>query len=235
MISIVYHSTKIEGCSLTETDTKVLLDKDITANGKPLTDHLMVKDHYAAFMFLKDQAAAKRTLSLEFLKETVSILMKNTGTIVNSVAGTFNTAKGDFRLAQIYVDKKYFPDYKKVPDLILNLINNVNSSLVKIKDENEILKLSADVHYNLVNIHPFADGNGRLSRLFMSYILMYHNQPFVKIFAEDRAKYINALNLTDDKSDPEIFRSFIASQQIKFFKKEIEKYQKIEKGFNLMF
>ena len=119
--------------------------------------------------------------------------------------------------------------------MILNLINNVNSSLVKIKDENEILKLSADVHYNLVNIHPFADGNGRLSRLFMSYILMYHNQPFVKIFAEDRAKYINALNLTDDKSDPEIFRSFIASQQIKFFKKEIEKYQKIEKGFNLMF
>jgi Fic family protein len=83
MISIVYHSTKIEGCSLTETDTKVLLDKDITATGKPLMDHLMVKDHYAAFMFMKDQAAAKRTLSLEFLKETESILMKNTGTIVN--------------------------------------------------------------------------------------------------------------------------------------------------------
>jgi Fic family protein len=130
MISIVYHSTKIEGCSLTETDTKVLLDKDITANGKPLMDHLMVKDHYAAFMFMKDQAAAKRTLSLEFLKETESILMKNTGAIVNSEAGTFNTAKGDFRLAQVYVEKKYFPDYKKVPDLILNLINNVNSSLV---------------------------------------------------------------------------------------------------------
>ena len=113
MISIVYHSTKIEGCSLTETDTKVLLDKDITANGKPLTDHLMVKDHYAAFMFLKDQAAAKRTLSLEFLKETESILMKNTGTIVNSEAGTFNTANGDFRLAQVYVEKNTFLITKK--------------------------------------------------------------------------------------------------------------------------
>lgn len=64
---------------------------------------------------------------------------------------------------------------------------------------------------------------------------MYHNQPFVKIFTEDCAQYINALNLTEEKSDPEIFRSFIASQQIKFFKNEIEKYQKIEKGFNLMF
>ena len=42
IISIVWHSTKIEGCSLTETDTKVLLDKDITAAGKPLKDHLMI-------------------------------------------------------------------------------------------------------------------------------------------------------------------------------------------------
>ena len=46
MISIVYNSTKIEGCSLTENDTKLLLEKDITAKGKPLTDHMMVKDHY---------------------------------------------------------------------------------------------------------------------------------------------------------------------------------------------
>ena len=55
MISIIFHSTKIEGCSLTETDTKVLLDKDITAKGKPLLDHLMVKDHYNAFLYLKEQ------------------------------------------------------------------------------------------------------------------------------------------------------------------------------------
>ena len=40
IISIVWHSTKIEGCSLTETDTKVLLENDITAAGKPLSDHL---------------------------------------------------------------------------------------------------------------------------------------------------------------------------------------------------
>ena len=76
-------------------------------------DHLMVKDHYSAFMFMKDQAAAKRTLSLEFLKETESILMKNTGTIVNSEAGTFNTANGDFRLAQVYVEKNTFLITKK--------------------------------------------------------------------------------------------------------------------------
>ena len=43
MISIVYHSTKIEGCSLSENDTRVLLENDITAKGKPLYDHLILQ------------------------------------------------------------------------------------------------------------------------------------------------------------------------------------------------
>ncbi len=51
IISIMWHSTKIEGCALSETDTRVLLEYDITASGKPLKDHLMIKDHYEAFMF----------------------------------------------------------------------------------------------------------------------------------------------------------------------------------------
>ena len=69
IIAIVWHSTKIEGCSLTETDTKVLLENDITAAGKPLKDHLMVKDHFEAFQFIKEQAKFKRKLSinLEFI------------------------------------------------------------------------------------------------------------------------------------------------------------------------
>lgn len=60
MISIVYNSSKIEGCSLTETDTKVLLENNITAHGKPLTDHLMVKDHFDAFLKIKEDAKNKR-------------------------------------------------------------------------------------------------------------------------------------------------------------------------------
>jgi len=56
MISIVYNSTKIEGCSLSENDTKLLLENNLTAKGKPLTDHLMVKDHYEALLYLKNLA-----------------------------------------------------------------------------------------------------------------------------------------------------------------------------------
>ena len=78
MISIMWHSTKIEGCSLSETDTKVLLENDITASGKPLHDHLMIKDHYKAFQFIKDQAKTKRKVNVDFIKEIASYVMHNT-------------------------------------------------------------------------------------------------------------------------------------------------------------
>ncbi len=79
MISIVYNSTKIEGCSLDESDTRLLIENNITAKGKPLTDHLMVKDHYEAFLFIKNQALKKRKLSVGFLTEIAAKIMKKYG------------------------------------------------------------------------------------------------------------------------------------------------------------
>ncbi len=234
IFSIVWHSTKIEGCSLTETDTKVLLENDITAAGKPLRDHLMIKDHFAAFQFIIDQAKQKRKLSIEFIQEIGELVMKNTGSITNTISGSFDTSKGDLRLAQVYVDQKYFPDFTKVPHLLEQLCSSVNDKIDTAKGT-EILKLSADVHYNFVNIHPFGDGNGRTSRLLMNYIQLYHNEPLIKIFTEDRAEYIDALNETEAKLNLEIFREFVAKQEIKFLQAEIDKYKKLNKGFLLMF
>jgi Fic family protein len=234
MISIVFNSTKIEGCSLTENDTKLLLEHDLTAKGKPLTDHMMVKDHYSAFMFLKEISKQRQKVSIELIKQVAGLVMKNTGGLVNTVTGTFDTSLGDFRKAQVYVDKKYFPDFSKIENLLIKLIDNINQRIDVVAD-NEILKLSADIHYNLVNIHPFGDGNGRTSRLMMNYIQMYHQEPLIKIFTEDRAEYIDALNKTEEEKDISIFRDFICSQQIKFYKAEIEKFRRKDKGFNLIF
>lgn len=233
MISIVYNSTKIEGCSLTENDTKVLLEKDITAKGKPLSDHLMVKDHYAAFQYIKEQSLLKKDISISFIQNVAALVMKNTGSQINTISGEFDTSRGDIRLAQVYVDKKYFPDFKKVEPLLAKLLESINKRLKTVKG-NDILKLSADIHYNLVNIHPFGDGNGRTSRLMMNYIQMYHNEPLIKIFTEDRADYIESLNLTEEKEDISIFRDFVCKQQIKFYTTEIEKYLKKDPGFTLL-
>jgi Fic family protein len=194
MISIVYNSSNIEGCSLTETDTKVLLENNITAQGKPLTDHLMVKDHYNVFLKIKQDAISKRKVTIGFIQEVNALVMKSTGGSISTVSGSFDTSMGDLRLAQVYVDKKYFPDFNKVPGLLQELEKNINSRIGNVSGD-EILKLSADIHYNVVNIHPFGDGNGRTSRLLMNYIQLYHNEPLIKIFTEDRAEYIDTLKI----------------------------------------
>lgn len=234
MISIVYNSTRIEGCSLSENDTKLLIENNITAKGKPLTDHMMVKDHYSAFKFLKEISEQKKKISIDLIKQVAGLVMKNTGGLVNTILGTFDTSVGDLRKAQVYVDKKYFPDFLKVENLLMNLVKNVNQRIDKVS-ENEVLKLSADIHYNLVNIHPFGDGNGRTSRLMMNYVQMYHKEPLIKIFTEDRADYIDALNKTEELEDISIFRDFICSQQLKFYKEEIDKFKRKDAGFTLMF
>ncbi len=233
MISIVYNSSKIEGCSLSETDTRILIENNITAKGKPLTDHLMVKDHFDAFIKIKAAAIKKQKLSIDFIKNVGAFVMKSTGSEVSTISGDFNTSKGDLRLAQVYVDKKYFPNYTKVPALLDKLIENVNSRIDDVKGD-DIVKLAADIHYNFVNIHPFGDGNGRTARLLMNYIQLYHGEPLIKIFTEDRSEYIDALNETEDKDNIEIFRDFICSQHIKFFEAELEKFNKGTAGFNLM-
>ena len=232
IISIMWHSTKIEGCALNETDTRVLLEYDITATGKPLKDHLMIKDHYAAFMFMKQQAQAKQKISVDLIQKINGLVMQNTGAIVNTVLGSFDSSKGDFRLVQVFVDRKYFPDFKKAPSLTAKLIDSVNEKLDKVQNE-DVLKLAADLHYNFVNIHPFADGNGRTARLLMNYVMLYHGEPLIKIFSEDRAEYINALNETDKKKDPGIFREFIARQQIKFLNEEISRYKELEGDYKI--
>lgn len=234
MFSIVYNSTKIEGCSLSENDTIQLLEKDITAKGKPLTDHLMIKDHYAAFLFIKEIAQQKKKISVNFIQQVAGLVMKNTGGIVKTISGNFDTSSGDIRKAQVYVDKKYFPDFSKIKNMLVQLVDNINQRIDKVSG-NEIIKLSADIHYNLVNIHPFGDGNGRTSRLMMNYIQLYHNEPLIKIFTEDRAEYIDALNKSEELGDISIFRDFICRQQIKYYKSEIEKYKRKDDAFKLLF
>ena len=170
---------------------------------------------------------------MDFIREVNGLTMKNTGGIINTVLGSFDSSKGDLRLLQVYVEKKYFPDYSKVPKLLTSLCESVNNKIDLVKGD-EILKLSSDLHYNLVNVHPFADGNGRSSRLFMNYIQMYHNEPLVKIFTEDRREYIEALNKTEEQNNPEIFRGFICNQQIKFYKAEIRKFKEKDNNFRLI-
>jgi Fic family protein len=60
--AIVHHSSSIEGSTLSEVETRLLLDENLTPKGKPLEHSLMIKDHFAALQFILQEAKDKRTL-----------------------------------------------------------------------------------------------------------------------------------------------------------------------------
>jgi Fic family protein len=222
-ILISHHSTAIEGSSLTEDESRLLLTEGITAKGKPLEDHNMVRDHQQALVFVVETAHQQIAVSPALVQQMAAIVMRTTGGIINSIAGSYDSSKGDFRKSMVHVGNRYFADYKKVPDLVERLCLAISKQLQTVKNREEIYDLAFDAHYNLVSIHPFADGNGRTSRLLMNYILAYHKQPLAIIFKEDKAEYFQALeqSRTDESLIP--FRNFMYEQQLKYLRQEINK------------
>jgi Fic family protein len=79
--AITYHSTTIEGSTLTETETRLLLDEGITPAGKPLLHSLMVQDHYNALLFIMQRAKEKTTITPEFIQQINAAVIKQTGSI----------------------------------------------------------------------------------------------------------------------------------------------------------
>ena len=61
------------------------------------------------------------------------------------------------------------------------------------------VKISADAHYRLVSIHPFVDGNGRMSRLLMNYLLQRNKYPWINIYNKHRGSYLRTVRKAYDQ------------------------------------
>jgi Fic family protein len=79
--AIVHHSTAIEGSTLTENETRLLLEEGVTPKGKPLEHSLMVKDHFGALQFTLRAAEEKQALTVELIQSINATVMKSTGNI----------------------------------------------------------------------------------------------------------------------------------------------------------
>lgn len=225
--SIIAHSTAIEGSTLTVSEVELLFEEDITSDGKLFVYHLMNKDLKEAYDYMIKLAENKKLLSDELFKLMNSLVLKSTGSVHNVIAGTFDSSKGDYRLCGVKVmGGNSYMDYKKVPMKTNELFSKINGLINNVSSNKEIYNLSFDAHYELVNIHPWVDGNGRTSRLLMNYIQLYHNVMPVKIFKEDRADYIRSLQRTTEEDNIEYFREFMGKQLIKTLSEEIKTYQK---------
>ena len=236
--AITHHSTTIEGSTLTETETRLLLDEGITPKGKPLVHSLMVVDHYNAILFVIQSAKENKAITPEFVQQINAQVMKQTGAVYQTVFGELDSSKGVFRKGNESAGNSYFVNFDKVPNLVNVLCEKINkANKDSVLDQ---LKLSFDAHFDLVSIHPFYDGNGRTSRLLMNYLQLLFHLPMSIVFKEDKAEYFDALIQTRKEKDLKIFRDFMSSQYEKYLNLEISKAQELnnnkkDKGSNYSF
>ena len=224
-IAITHHSTVIEGSTLSETETRLLIEEGITPKGKPLEHSLMARDHYAALQFYLLEAETHSAITENFIQKINSLVMKNTGSVYNTPLGSVDCTKGEYRKGNVSAGGKYFPGYDKVQLLMKIFVADLQNNISGISTIEQQLQLSFSSHYNLVSIHPFYDGNGRTSRLLMNYIQQRFNLPLGIVYQEDKVDYINALNTSREKESIEPFNEFMLSQYTKLLKEQIREYQ----------
>ncbi len=90
-------------------------------------------------------------------------------------------------------------------------------------DDKNVLVTAAYFHVKFENIHPFSDGNGRVGRLLMNYILFVHNHPSITIYEENRKDYYNALEKFDEELELNSLIDFLKSQLVKTWEKQLNK------------
>lgn len=202
IIRMAHTSTSIEGNRLAEFQVdKVLSGMSVNADERSIKE---VKNYQAALLEMEKIVGTKHVLSLEQILDLHRTLMR----------GLLEGAKtGHFRPGQIYIvddlgdgrENLRFegPRAGKVPFLMMEL---VKWALQSKKDGLHPIIIAGIFHLQFVSVHPFSDGNGRMSRLLTTLLLYQADWDFRKIlvlddyYNKDRAQYYNALNTVQGKS-----------------------------------
>ncbi len=230
LYSIITHSTAIEGSTVTEIENQLLFDEGIAAKGRSMQEQLMNLDLKAAYEHSMQLAEQHKDFSVEMLKTLSALVMKNTGSAYNTVQGSFDASKGDLRLVSVTagIGGRSYMDYRKVPEKLQEFCLQLNEMRRQLVNSNDLIAkylLTFDAHYQLVTIHPWVDGNGRMSRLVMNHLQYEFGLVPVKINKADKAEYIQSLVDSREQESTELFRRFMLEQHTRNIRKEIEEFK----------
>ncbi len=206
-ISFTYNTQKIEGSSLSRADTKDLLVHGVTPAKKSKIDTIETQKHYDLFIRLVTS------------KKLSKITQEN---ILQWHREIFDQTKigeaGDIRHHRVGVttnDKIEFVPAPQIPKKLKEFFDWLN----KYDAKTNPVELAAIAHYKFVSIHPFADGNGRISRLIMNYILFKYDCPLMQIENNDKRSYFRSLEKSQLKNDEIYFLKWFMKYYIKSYKK----------------
>jgi len=203
LIKFTYNTQRIEGSTLTLKETARLLEDGITPRNKPIKD---VKETEAHKLVFESMFEEKEDLSLKLvlnwhkkLFETVDLEIA--GNIRNNPVAIAGSKYEPPQAVELdYLLRKFFQWYN----------NN--------KEEKHPVELAALVHLKFVTIHPFTDGNGRISRLLMNFILNRNGFPMLNIEYSNRTAYYNALERSQTKEQDRIFVQYLIKRYLKEYK-----------------
>ena len=230
LYSIITHSTAIEGSTVTEIENQLLFDEGITAKGRTLQEQMMNLDLKAAYEKSRILATHHVPITIDLLKSLAAIVMKNTGSNYRTALGDFSSANGDLRLLNVRAgtEGKSYLNFQKVPARLKEFCEWLNEERSKVERGDVIAAyaLSFDAHFRLVTIHPWADGNGRMSRLLMNHLQFEYQLIPMKVMKEQKAEYIQALVDAREQDDISVFRRVMFDLHIRNLQQEIGQFRK---------
>jgi Fic family protein len=177
-IAFTYNTNAIEGSTITLEEARLILEDQVAPN-KPIKEIREIESHAAVFL---QMLKAKEKMSEKLLLKWHKNIFKETKPDL----------AGSFRNYAVRVGPHVAPDWRNIPKLMKQLIAFANES-----DLNSV-ELAGRAHYLFEKIHPFGDGNGRIGRLLINYILWKNNYPMLIIEYERRKSYYKALQRTEE-------------------------------------
>lgn len=203
-----YNSNHIEGNTLTYGETQMLLMFGNASGDHNLRDYNEMKAHDVALKMIQEWASNK-----DHILREVDVKNLNKIILVEPFYKDAITFDGSQTKRKIEVgDYKKFPNSVRTPSgeifefasvsdtpiLMQELLEWLSDNLIN-KNTHPII-IASLFHYKFIRIHPFDDGNGRITRLIMNYILLKFNYPILVIKTQDRSNYLRALNYVDIKN-----------------------------------
>ena len=230
LYSIITHSTAIEGSTVTEVEAQLLFDEGITSSKRTMAELMMNLDLKVAYEYGMQWIRKHDPITVEWLVALASKVMARTGSEYHSPGGDFDASKGELRKLNVTagIEGKSYMSYLKVPMKLQAFCEELNRRRSEIdpSDIAAVYELSFWAHFELVTIHPWADGNGRTCRLLMNLLQMEYGVLPTKVLKEDKAEYIQALIDTREEEDMEIFLNCMSRLHCQHLRNDIDQYLK---------
>ena len=211
-------------------EAQLLFDEGITSQKRTLVEQLMNLDLKTAYDYGMKWIKHHEAITVNWLITLASKVMARTGSEYHSLGGDFSAAKGELRKLNVTAGfgGKSYMSYLKVPSRLEAFCEELNKRRMAIDktDIAAIYELSFWAHFELVSIHPWADGNGRTCRLLMNLLQIEYGVLPTKVLREDKAEYIQALIDTRENEDIQIFLDCMTQLHCKHLKWDIDQFIK---------